>query len=68
MRDSIVTLSDSELEAMGFGGLVTTLREAGIRDVEQLEDRGTGCVPQVEVEEQIDLDEVGAYECVTGWI
>lgn len=66
MREAIVTLSDSELEAMGFGGLVSTLRDAGIRDVELLEDRGSNCVPQVEVEDRIDLDEVGTFECVDG--
>jgi predicted DNA binding protein len=64
MREAIVTLSDSELEAMGFGGLVSTLREAGIRDVELLEDRGSDCVPQVQVEERIDLDEIEEFECV----
>jgi len=64
MREAIVTLSDPELEAMGFGGLVSTLRDTGIRDVELLEDQGSNCVPQVELEERIDLDEVGTFECV----
>ena len=54
MREAIVTLGDEELEALGFGGLVTHLRAAGARDVELLEDRGTTCVPQVEVAERLD--------------
>ncbi len=66
MREAIVTLSDAELEAIGFGGLVSSLREARIRDVELLEDRGTTCVPQVEVEERLDGDELAERECVDG--
>lgn len=64
MREAIVTLSDTELEAMGFDGLVSVLREAGIRDVELLEDRGATCVPQVAVEDRIDVDELRTFECV----
>lgn len=67
MREAIVTLSDSELEAIGFDGLVSLFREAGIRDVELLEDRGYTCVPQVEVEERIDANELGRFECVDRW-
>lgn len=64
MREAILSLGDSDLEAMGFGGLVSTVREAGIRDVELLEDRGTECVPQVEVEERLDPEAVRGFECV----
>lgn len=64
MREAIVTLSDSELEALGFGGLVSRLREAGVRDVEMLEDRGTDCVPQVEVADRLHVEELVGFECV----
>lgn len=64
MREAIVTLSDSELETIGFDGLVSLLREAGIRDVELLEDHGYTCIPQVEVEEQTDADELEELKCV----
>lgn len=64
MREAVVTLGDSALEALGFDGLVSTVREAGIRDLQLLEDRGTECVPQVEVEERLDLDEIGTLDCV----
>lgn len=65
MREAIVTLGDSDLEAVGFDGLVSTVGDAGIRDVELLEARGTDCVPPVEVEDRIDLDETGAFDRVT---
>lgn len=64
MREAVVTLSDSELEAIGFGGLVSVLREARIRDVELLEDRGTTCVPQVAVEERLDMGALTTFDCV----
>ena len=64
MREAIVTLSDAELEAIGFGGLVALLRAAGIRDVEMLEDHGVTCIPQVEVEEPLDTDELETFACV----
>ena len=67
MREAIVTLSDADLEAMGFDGLVTLLREAGIRDVEMLEDRGTACVPQVTVGERLDPDALDRLECIDRW-
>lgn len=67
MREAIVTLSDSELEAIGFDGLVSLCREAGIRDVEMLEDKGYTCIPQVEVEEQLDPNELDELACIDQW-
>lgn len=64
MREAIVTLTDEELEAIGFTGLVETVRAAGIRSIDMLEDEGTECVPQVELAEPIDPETVGAYDCV----
>ena len=67
MREAIVTLSDAELEAMGFEGLVALLRKAGIRDVELLEDHGTTCVPQIEVADRLDPAALDRLECVDDW-
>ncbi|WP_339102446.1 helix-turn-helix domain-containing protein [Haloterrigena salinisoli] len=67
MREAIVTLSDAALEAMGFEGLVALLREAGIRDIEMLEDHGTTCVPQIDVANRLDPEGLEALECVDDW-
>lgn len=67
MREAIVTLSDAALEAMGFEGLVALLREAGIRDVEMLEDHGTTCVPQIDVADRLDPEGLEDLECVSDW-
>lgn len=67
MREAIVSLSDAELERIGFGELVTHCREAGISDVELLEDDGDTCVPQVEVETPLDADVLAELDCVDGW-
>lgn len=64
MREAIVTLDDAELEALGFGGLVSRLRAAGIREVEMLEDHGRTCVPQVELGERVAPDELESFDCV----
>lgn len=67
MREAIITLSDSELEAVGFGGLVSLVRDAGVREIQMLEDEGYTCVPQVEVEERLDEDALETFECVDRW-
>lgn len=67
MREAIITLSDSQLETIGFDGLVSLCRESGIRDVEMVEDEGYTCIPQVEVEERLDADELNELACVDQW-
>lgn len=67
MREAIVTLGDEELESPGFDGLVSLLREAGIRSVEMIEDHGSTCIPQVEVQERLDGDALNLGERVDGW-
>ena len=67
MREAIITLSDSQLETIGFDGLVSLCRESGIRDVEMVEDEGYTCIPQVEVEERLDADELDELACVDQW-
>lgn len=67
MREAVVSLSDSELRELGFGELVSHVREGGIRDIEMLEDEGYTCVPQVEVREKLDGRVLDSLECVDGW-
>lgn len=66
MREAVLSLSDAELEAIGFDGLVDALRDATVREVEMLEDHGTTCVPQVTVAERLDEEALEALECVDG--
>lgn len=67
MREAIINLSDEELKAIGFGDLVTVCRQAGIREVELLEDEGTRSVPQIEVENRLDEDRLNTLDCVEHW-
>jgi hypothetical protein len=67
MREAIINLSDEELAAIGYGGLVAACREAGLQSVELLEDEGTRSVPQVEVETRLDESELDGFECVNEW-
>jgi len=67
MREAIIKLSDEELEAIGYGGLVSLCREAGLQEVELLEDDGVRSVPQVEVETQLDETQLDDLDCVEHW-
>ncbi len=67
MREAIIDLSDEEIEALGFGDLVSMVREAGIVDLELLEDEGTGNVSQLEVKNRLDEDRLDTLESVESW-
>lgn len=67
MREAIINLSDDELAAIGYGGLVSHCWEAGLKSVELLEDEGTRSVPQVEVGSQLDGAKLDAFDCVDDW-
>lgn len=67
MREAIITLSDEELAAIGYGGLVSLCRDAGLKAVELLEDEGTRSVPQIEVESRLDAEQLDEFECVNDW-
>jgi hypothetical protein len=67
MREAIINLSDEELAAIGYGGLVSLCREAGLQSVELLEDEGTRSVPQVEVTERLDEDQLDDFDCGDRW-
>ncbi len=67
MREAVIHLTDDELERLGFGDLVGHVREAGVREIEMLEDDGYTCVPQVDVATPLDHDLLDGLECVTEW-
>lgn len=67
MREAIINLSDEELADIGYGGLVSLCREAGLREIELLEDEGTRSVPLIEVENRLDETQLDEFDCVTDW-
>ena len=67
MREAIVTMSDEALEEMGLGDLVAYTRDAGIRELEELDCHGNGGVMQLEVEEKLDGERLSAFNAVSQW-
>ena len=67
MWEAIINLTDEEIEAMGFGELVSLVREAGVRDLELLEDDGREGVTQIEVEDRFDEDRLENIDSVEDW-
>ena len=67
MREAEVSVSDTDLEAMGVDGLLSLAREAGLLTVEELACRGNGAVLQVEVETRIDEKRLTVLDCVDEW-
>lgn len=67
MREAIITLSDSELEKLGFGKLISHVREAALREIRMLEDDGYTCVPQIEVEDRLDHETLDTLDCIDRW-
>lgn len=64
MREAIVSMSEAELAEMGMGELVSYVRDAGIRDIEELECHGRGGLLQLEVESALDLERLSSFEAV----
>lgn len=67
MREAIIDLTDEEIEAMGYGELVSLCRDAGVRDLELLEDDGRGGLTQIEVANRIDEDRLDRIDSVEDW-
>lgn len=67
MREALVSISDSEYEALGIEELVRVCRNAGLRDFDELVCHGTGSVLQIEVDERVDEDRLQALDYVTEW-
>ena len=67
MREAEVSVSDTDLAAMGVEGLLSLTRDAGLLSVEELACRGNGAVLQVEVETRIDEERLAALDPVDEW-
>ena len=67
MREAELSVSDTDLEAMGVDGLLSLAQEAGLLNVEELACRGNGAVLQVEVERRIDEERLTVLDCVDEW-
>ena len=67
MREAEVSVSDTDLAAMGVEELLSLAQEAGLLTVEELACRGNGAVLQVEVERRIDEERLTVLECVEEW-
>ena len=67
MREAEVSVSDTDLKAIGVDGLLSLAREAGLLTVEELACRGNGAVLQVELETRIDEERLTVLDCVDEW-
>ncbi|MDX1744686.1 MAG: helix-turn-helix domain-containing protein [Halobacteriales archaeon] len=67
MREAEVSVSDTDLEAMGVDGLLSLAQETGLLNIEELACRGNGAVLQVEVETRIDEERLAALDPVDEW-
>lgn len=67
MREAKVSVTDSELDAMGIEGLLSLSREAGIHHLKELACHGTGAIVQVEVESRYDEERLAELTCVEKW-
>lgn len=67
MREATVSVTDSELDAMGIERLLSLSREAAINDLVALACHGTGAVVQVTVDTRYDEDRLTTLGCVDEW-
>jgi len=67
MREALVSIGDTDFEALGIQELVGIFRSVGIRGFDELVCHGTGSVVQVEVEERVDEERLDALAYVTDW-
>lgn len=64
MREAVIDLRKADLDALGLEDLVSPIQAAGLRGFEEFACYGNGAVVQVEVEEPIDVAEIGSLEYV----
>jgi hypothetical protein len=64
MPEAALSVSDSELDALGIGELVSLAREAGSQDFETVACEGDSAVVQVEVQRAIDEARIDALHYV----
>ncbi len=67
MREADIAVADDAFAEMGIEGLVTVFTAAGLRDLEELECRGTGAVVASTVDERVDEDAIDQLDVVDDW-
>lgn len=67
MREAVLSVSDSEFDALGIGELVSLAREADIEDFELLSCDGDSSVVQVTVQSRIDEARIDALDYVENY-
>lgn len=67
MREAVMSLEKSELEALGIGELMAVCERADLRDLEELACHGNGAIVQVTVGERVAEGELDALEYVHDW-
>jgi len=65
MREAVLSISDTELAALGIEELVSLCRDAGIREFEELACRGNGAVVQVTLEGPLDEERLASLSYVS---
>lgn len=67
MREARIKLTDAELEKLGFRGLISHVRDVGFLEIQMLDDEGYTCVPQINVQKQLDEALLEDFDCVEDW-
>lgn len=67
MREAVVSINETDFEALGIEDLAALCRDAGLLDFEELACRGEGAIVQVEVERRMDEDRLETLKYVEGW-
>lgn len=57
-------MSDAELAHMGMGDVVAYIRNAGIRELAELDCHGRGGLMQLEVESALDVERLASFDAV----
>lgn len=66
MRDGIISLSDEDVKPWA-SKILSLCGQAGILDVNLLEDEGTRSIPQSEVKNKPEQDRLDSIESVEQW-
>jgi len=67
LREAHVAIAGSDFDTIGIDGLVSLVREPGLREFEAISCHANGAVVRVEVERPLDADRLDALECVDWW-
>lgn len=67
MREAVIHIPYTEYEKVGLGDLVSTVREAGLRDITELVCERGGCIVVITVEDPVDEAALSTTNAVTWW-